>query len=90
MEVKGLNVHFGDKHVLKDISMDLNENEITAIIGPSGCGKSTFIRCLNRMNDFIPSAKVEGKVTLDGMDIYEASVDVTKIQYKDRHGIPTS
>ena len=62
--------------------MDLNENEITAIIGPSGCGKSTFIRCLNRMNDFIPSAKVEGKVTLDGMDIYEDSVDVTKIRTK--------
>ena len=80
MQVKNLNIWFDKNHVLKNVSMDVNEKEITAIIGPSGCGKSTFIRTLNRMNDLIPTARVEGKIFLDGNDIYDPEVDVTAIR----------
>lgn len=67
--VDSLNVHFGDNHALKDVCLTIPTNAITAIIGPSGCGKSTFIRCLNRMNDIIPCARVTGSVFLDGVDV---------------------
>lgn len=60
IDVQNLNVHFDKNHALKDVNIKISDNEITAIIGPSGCGKSTFIRCINRMNDLIPSAKVTG------------------------------
>lgn len=61
-DIKNLNLYYGDKHALKNINMQLNENKITAFIGPSGCGKSTFLRCLNRMNDLIPGCKIEGNI----------------------------
>jgi phosphate transport system ATP-binding protein len=70
MSVSGLNLHYGDFHALKDVSLDIPEHQVTALIGPSGCGKSTFLRTLNRMNDLIPSCRVEGSVTLDGVDAY--------------------
>ena len=69
-EIKDLNLYYGDYHALKNINMDLAENEITAFIGPSGCGKSTFLKCLNRMNDLVEGCKITGQVTLDGTDIY--------------------
>ncbi len=69
--IEKLNVFFGGNHVLQDVTIPIKCNSITAIIGPSGCGKSTFIRCLNRMNDIIPSARVTGKIRLDGKDIYD-------------------
>ncbi len=75
IEVKDLNLWFDTKHVLKDVSIEIYEKEITAIIGPSGCGKSTFLRCLNRMNDLIPSTKIEGEILLDGKNILANDID---------------
>ncbi len=73
--VKELDFFYGDFHALTDITVDIKEKAVTAFIGPSGCGKSTFLRCFNRMNDLIPSARAEGLVSLDGQDIYETGVD---------------
>jgi phosphate transport system ATP-binding protein len=73
-------VHFDKNHALKSVSLSIKERKITAIIGPSGCGKSTFIRCLNRMNDLIPSAKVDGEVVVDGTNIYDPEVDVVDVR----------
>ncbi len=73
MRVQGLSAWYGAKKAIADVSMDVEENSVTAIIGPSGCGKSTLIRCLNRMHETIPKAKAEGKVLLDGEDIYALS-----------------
>lgn len=70
LEIKDLNLYYGDFHALKGIQMDIPNNEITAFIGPSGCGKSTFLKTLNRMNDLVEGCKVVGSVTLDGEDIY--------------------
>lgn len=78
-EIKDLNLYYGDYHALKNINMDLAENEITAFIGPSGCGKSTFLKCLNRMNDLVEGCKITGSVTLDGEDIY-GNMDVNKLR----------
>ena len=78
--VKDLNVHFDKAQALKDVNLRLRDKEITAIIGPSGCGKSTFIRCINRMNDLIPSARVRGEVFVDGTNIYDPKVDVTDVR----------
>lgn len=75
IETSNLNAWFGDKHALKDITMGVESNSVTAIIGPSGCGKSTLIRCFNRMHELVPSAKVSGAVFLDGNDIYSDKVD---------------
>jgi phosphate transport system ATP-binding protein len=66
---------FGDKRVLHGITLDISANRAVAIIGPSGCGKSTFIRCLNRMHELVPSARVEGQIRLDGIDVYDGGVD---------------
>jgi phosphate transport system ATP-binding protein len=71
IHIENLNVFFGSNHVLVDVTLPIKCNSITAIIGPSGCGKSTFIRCLDRMNDIIPSARITGKILLDGKDIYD-------------------
>jgi len=78
----GLNFYYGDVLALKDVNMEIEENRVTALIGPSGCGKTTFLRTLNRMNDLIPGATVEGKVLLDGQDIYRKDVDVVELRRK--------
>ncbi|MDJ0789497.1 MAG: phosphate ABC transporter ATP-binding protein PstB [Myxococcota bacterium] len=72
---RGVNVYYGDKQALFDVNLDIPKNQVTSLIGPSGCGKSTYLRCLNRMNDVIEGCRVEGKITLDGHDIYERSMD---------------
>ena len=73
-------VFYGDKQALFDVDLDVRQNQVTALIGPSGCGKSTFLRCLNRMNDTIDSARVVGLITLDGDDIYDKSIDVVELR----------
>ncbi len=80
--VRNLSVSFGRNHALKDINLNIACNRITAIIGPSGCGKSTFIRCLNRMNDIIPSAQVSGEVLLDDRNIYSPDYDTFELRKK--------
>jgi len=80
VSARGVNVHYGDKQALKEIDLDIQPNEVTALIGPSGCGKSTFLRCLNRMNDIIPGASVSGTITLDGEDIYDKSLDIVQLR----------
>ncbi|NQW65527.1 MAG: phosphate ABC transporter ATP-binding protein [Actinobacteria bacterium] len=82
LEARNLHAWFGKNHVLSDISLDFVAGTVTALIGPSGCGKSTFIRTLNRMHEFIPTAAMAGQVLLDGKDIYAAGVDVTKIRLR--------
>jgi phosphate transport system ATP-binding protein len=82
LEARGIHAWFGSKHVLEDISLDFFTGTVTALIGPSGCGKSTFIRILNRMHEFIPTAALAGQVILDGKDVYDSGVDVTKIRLK--------
>ncbi|MCG8558146.1 MAG: phosphate ABC transporter ATP-binding protein PstB [Proteobacteria bacterium] len=74
---EALSAWFGDKQVLRSVSLEIREHQVTAIIGPSGCGKSTFIRCLNRLHELVPLARLEGRVTLDGSDIYAKEVDPT-------------
>ena len=78
--VRGGNVHYGETHAVRNISLDVGRNEVIALIGPSGCGKSTFIRCLNRMNDTIESARVTGDFRLDGQDIYARDTDVVMLR----------
>jgi phosphate transport system ATP-binding protein len=80
METKHLNFYYGSTHCLKDVNLHIKEHEITALIGPSGCGKSTFLRTLNRMNDIIPGARIEGEVLLDKQNIYERGVDVVELR----------
>jgi len=82
MEAIGVHAWFGSKHVLADINLTFPAGSVTALIGPSGCGKSTFIRTLNRMHEFIPTAAMAGQVMLDGADIYAPGTDVTKIRLK--------
>ena len=82
ISVSKLNLHYGTNHALKDVNMDIKEKHITAFIGPSGCGKSTFLKCLNRMNDLVDCVKIEGKVLLDGEDIYSPKVDTTLLRKK--------
>lgn len=80
--VENLNLHYGENHALKNVNMEIADHAITAFIGPSGCGKSTFLRCLNRMNDLVDGCRVEGKVILDGEDIYDKRVDTTLLRKK--------
>ncbi len=80
MQTVGLNAWFGAKQALKDIPVSIKANAVTAIIGPSGCGKSTFIRCLNRMHELVPGAKMSGQVLLDGKNIYASDVDPVMIR----------
>ncbi len=82
IESKNLNLWYGDKQALKNINMGIPEKKITALIGPSGCGKSTFIRCLNRMNDLVDKARVEGEVLYEGTNIYAKDIDVVEIRKK--------
>src|SRR5438270_4726678 len=80
IEVAGLNFYYGLHRVLEAISLKIQSNQVTALIGPSGCGKSTFLRSLNRMNDIVPGARVEGRIAIDGQDIYAPSVDVVDLR----------
>jgi phosphate transport system ATP-binding protein len=82
IEARDLNLFYGQKQALKNVSMDIEPNRVTALIGPSGCGKSTFLRSLNRMNDLIDGVRVEGKVTVDGRDIYAPGTDVVELRKK--------
>ena len=80
MKSEDLNLYYGAHHALKNVSMNIYKNKITAMIGPSGCGKSTFLKTLNRMNDLVDCVKITGKVTLDGEDIYAKGVDTTVLR----------
>ncbi|MEF9939996.1 MAG: phosphate ABC transporter ATP-binding protein PstB [Clostridium sp.] len=79
---RGLNLHYGSNHALKDINLDIYANQITAFIGPSGCGKSTYLKTLNRMNDLVEGVTIDGKILLDGEDIYSPKVDTTLLRKK--------
>jgi phosphate transport system ATP-binding protein len=80
IKAENLNLWYGEKQALKNISMGIPKNSVTALIGPSGCGKSTFIRCLNRMNDLIKSCRIEGSIFIENKNIYEADVDVVELR----------
>ena len=80
MRASDVSVFYGDKKAIDDVSIDIPTKFVTAFIGPSGCGKSTFLRTLNRMNDTIPSARVEGQIELDGEDIYSSGMDVVQLR----------
>jgi phosphate transport system ATP-binding protein len=80
MELRNLNVYYGDFHAVRDISLDVGANQITAFIGPSGCGKSTVLRCLNRTNDLVPSARVTGGIDYRGHDLYGPNVDPIEVR----------
>jgi phosphate transport system ATP-binding protein len=80
MTCRDVNVHYGDNHAIKHVSLDIGRNEVIAMIGPSGCGKSTFLRCLNRMNDTIEGCRVTGEITLDDIDIYGKEIDVVPLR----------
>ena len=82
ISARGCQVYYGDTHAIKDVDIDIEDKTVTAFIGPSGCGKSTFLRCLNRMNDTIDIARVEGTITLDGEDIYDPKVDPVQLRAK--------
>ena len=79
---RGVQVYYGDKQALKDVNVDILDNTVTAFIGPSGCGKSTFLRCFNRMNDTVASARVQGEILLDGENIYDKRVDPVQLRAK--------
>ena len=78
-EVRGMNLHYGSFHALKNINLDIPKNQITALIGPSGCGKSTFLRSLNRMNDLVEGCRIDGDIRMDGEDIY-GKIDVNHLR----------
>jgi phosphate transport system ATP-binding protein len=80
MTCRDVNVWYGEKHAIKNVSLDIGRNEVLAMIGPSGCGKSTFIRCLNRMNDTIEGCRITGEIALDGIEIYDKHIDVVPLR----------
>ena len=82
LDIKKLDLWYGENHALKDVNMEIKRNAITAFIGPSGCGKSTFLKTLNRMNDLVPGVRIEGQVLLDGVDIYDSKVDTSMLRKK--------
>jgi len=82
ISARGVQVYYGQNHALKDVDVEILDRAVTAFIGPSGCGKSTFLRCLNRMNDTVASARVEGKILLEGEDIYDPRVDPVQLRAK--------
>jgi phosphate transport system ATP-binding protein len=81
-KISNLNFYYGMSIALRDISMNISDRQVTALIGPSGCGKSTFVRCLNRMNDTIPGTRIEGEITLDGENIYSPTVDLAYLRQR--------
>lgn len=82
ISVRNLDLYYGANHALKNVSMEIRDRAVTAFIGPSGCGKSTFLRCLNRMNDLVDGVRIEGRIFLDGEDIYDKRVDTTLLRKK--------
>src|SRR5688572_2720165 len=80
MQARKVDVFYADNHAIQNVSLDIGRNEVIALIGPSGCGKSTFIRCLNRMNDLIASARVEGSIVYHGQDLYAANIDAVQVR----------
>jgi len=80
IEVRDFNFYYGESKVLHDIALDIPEKQVTAFIGPSGCGKSTFLRSINRMNDIIPGARIEGRIAIGGQDLYDPAVDVVSLR----------
>lgn len=82
LDIKKLDLWYGENHALKGVNMEIKRNAITAFIGPSGCGKSTFLKTLNRMNDLVPGVRIEGQVLLDGVDIYDPKVDTSMLRKK--------
>lgn len=80
MATRNVNVHYGEKHAIKNVNLDIGRNEVISMIGPSGCGKSTYIRCLNRMNDTIEGCRVTGDIALDGQDIHDDKMDVVELR----------
>nr|WP_179105661.1 phosphate ABC transporter ATP-binding protein PstB [Halomonas utahensis] len=80
VKAENVNLWYDKTQALHDLDLNIYENEVTALIGPSGCGKSSFLRCLNRMNDLIPSVRIQGQITLDGEDIYHPDVDVVQLR----------
>ncbi len=80
ISARDVNVYYGDKHAIKHLSIDIPDRAVSAFIGPSGCGKSTFLRCINRMNDTIPTARVTGQILVDGKDIYDRDLDVVQLR----------
>jgi phosphate transport system ATP-binding protein len=80
MTTSGVNVFYDDKHAIKNVDLDIGQNEVISMIGPSGCGKSTYLRCLNRMNDTIDACRVTGEIKLDGQDIYDKKLDVVPLR----------
>ncbi|SIS91285.1 phosphate ABC transporter ATP-binding protein PstB [Paracoccus saliphilus] len=82
ISAKNVQVYYGDTHAIKDVDVEILDKTVTAFIGPSGCGKSTFLRCINRMNDTIPIARIEGQIRLDGEDIYDRRVDPVQLRAK--------
>jgi len=80
MTCRDVNVYYGEKHAIRDVSIDVGRNEVLAMIGPSGCGKSTFLRCLNRMNDTVDTCRVYGEILLDDLNIYDKDVDVVPLR----------
>ena len=89
-DIDDLSVSYGEAPAVKGVSLDIYKNAITALIGPSGCGKSTFLRCLNRMNDLVPSARVDGKLLYHGVDLYGAGRRPDRGAAPDRHGLPAA
>ena len=82
IQVRDLNLYYGQNHALHGVNMDIKENSVTALIGPSGCGKSTFLKCINRMNDLVDNVRIEGSREIDGENIYAPSVDTTVLRKK--------
>ena len=80
VRARNVNVHYGDKHAIHDLSIDIPDRAVSAFIGPSGCGKSTFLRCINRMNDTIPTARVDGDIIVDDQNIYDKALDVVQLR----------
>ena len=80
LSVRDLNLHYGDKHALKGINLDMTRNQVTAFIGPSGCGKSTLLRCFNRMNDLVDSVRIQGSITFEGEEVNTPDMDVISLR----------